>query len=200
MDVDDHIMLDLDGRPISMDTASDSEELAVATEAEPEENQDIPEFFFSQGVFSHTLVKSSKVLWIIPACIRSSTEKNDVIFVGEDSIQLKTYFQGRLEDINPQFFLDARILAAKSIGVVAEPETAIKTELSQKNSGPDQDIDMRNTPGQMLVLVLETSNIVFVHVAKGQNGNPTFSMVTRKLPAFGKRADQLGHHTAVDPM
>src|SRR5690242_9830543 len=65
------------------------------------------------GVLSRTVIHSPVIQWVLPARIRHP-DKNDVVFVGEDYIQIKELVEsGHLEDVVTKSDFDAKILAAK---------------------------------------------------------------------------------------
>ena len=74
------------------------------------------------GLLSRTLTRSPTFRWILPARIRHKN-KNDVVFVGEDFIQVKEYLSsGNLEDVATKADFGARIRAAKVLGPTQEPQ------------------------------------------------------------------------------
>lgn len=148
------------------------------------------------GIYTRTIVRSSVVKWILHAQIRHPG-CNDAVFVGEDYIEVKEVGQqGHLQTITTKADFDARITAAAVFNTNDEDtEADFLAEIKQERS---QD-DGRQCPPQLVVLTLDTDNLVFVALKYGDDGIPRFIQCIVPLPTFDRTLFQPGQHLAVDP-
>lgn len=148
----------------------------------------------SYGVYTKTLIRSPVVRWIIHARIRDQ-RFNDVIFVGDDFIQVKQVVaEGRLQDIAAKHDFDTHIRAAAVFRNEEDDFLAkVKTEHSTnclKDVGP---------PPQSLVLTLDSNDMVFLYLRTDRDtGTTAFVHQSMPIPAFDYIIFQPGEHLAVD--
>ena len=164
------------------------------------------------GVLTHTVVPSPVVKWILPARIRHE-KKDDVIFVREDSIQIKEFVQGRcwLQDVTVKSDFAATILSARLIGVErqAEPigqlDAADVFTRSESLSLGIETLDLeapQRIPPQILVMATESYTgryLLFIFASHGTDDQVRFISHRRALPDYGDHFRRLGMHLAVDP-
>lgn len=148
------------------------------------------------GVVTTSILPSPVVQFILHAKIRTA-DHNDVVFVGNHAIQLKEVKEeGHLDDIGTKRDFDARIRAAKTFSVAPS-----------ENDGPsfikhEDDAESANRiqlPPQLLVLTLDSRDIVFIYVRTDTNGRRHFVHQTFPMPTFDRMLFQPGEHLAVDP-
>ncbi|GAB7348970.1 hypothetical protein MBLNU459_g7953t1 [Dothideomycetes sp. NU459] len=153
----------------------------------------------SLGLLTKTLAGSPTIRWILPARIRHA-QKDDLIFVGEDFIHLKEISeQGHLHHVATKADFGCCIMSAKILGNIDEDtlQTHIKTEDEEMSDGFCSEAKL---PPQVLVLALESQQLVFVFASKDSSGNIQFDMASSiPLPVFTMPYQQLGKHLAVDP-
>ncbi|KAF9885804.1 hypothetical protein FE257_012386 [Aspergillus nanangensis] len=127
------------------------------------------------GLLSHTLIQSPIIQWILPARLRGK-HQNDVIFVGERSLQIKEAVSGvHLKEVTSKSDFDTQIMAAKVINV--------GTEL------PD-------VPPQILCLSLASKELVFLFYS---NKSAQFIHYRRPLPNDVSTFERFGRNIAVEP-
>jgi hypothetical protein len=143
------------------------------------------------GVYTRTVTRSPVVRWILSARIRSSAY-DDVIFIGEDFVQVKQLTETRnLVDIAVKKDFDARIRAAAVLDIdISSPddEDSIKKELGTVPG-----------PSQILVLTLDSNELLFIHVDHQDGKEPRFHHEARSIPSFARTILQPGAYLAVDP-
>ncbi|KAF2479555.1 mono-functional DNA-alkylating methyl methanesulfonate N-term-domain-containing protein [Neohortaea acidophila] len=148
------------------------------------------------GVLTRTVVRSPVVKCILQARIRSST-CNDVIFVGDDFIDVKEVrHQGHLEHVAAKANFDARIRAAKVFTIdplLDEDDIFVKLE----NGEPS--LDDRKLPPQCLAITLDSSELLFLYLRGDQETGFHFVHQSVPLPRYDKTIFQPGEHLAVDP-
>ncbi|KAL8793787.1 MAG: hypothetical protein Q9195_003617 [Heterodermia aff. obscurata] len=154
------------------------------------------------GVLTRTLVKSPVIKFIIPARIRDPSPKNDVIFVYNDSVEIKEVIikdtkdkraeSVYLKDIVDKADFDSSIRSARILGRTRQYET-VKDY---------QDIPSRpmKIPPQILALTLESSKVVFLCAFYDWGNHLRWLSSYRILPNHAQSySKQLGEHIAVDP-
>ncbi|KAK2787150.1 hypothetical protein FQN51_003444 [Onygenales sp. PD_10] len=148
------------------------------------------------GLLSRTIMPSPVIHWILPARLRQE-DKNDIVFVGENFIQIKELVPGgHLEDIITKSDFDTKILAAKVIGSVP---SILEIQLRQGTGGTPEKRPEDGYPPQILVLVLDSKELLFLYTEAGQSGRLEFTHVRRPLPADVSSLEDYGRHIAVDP-
>jgi hypothetical protein len=157
------------------------------------------------GILSRTITSSQAVRWILPARIRSPL-KNDVVFVGETSIQLKEFITTgptHLADVTAKLELQTEILAANVISAKLEPIPVLEATINQSgdeerfaiNGEPIQD----DHPAQILVLSTASSHLIFVYAHEQLDGSCHFVYAKREVVGGHRPALKLGRSLAVDP-
>ncbi|KAF2161159.1 hypothetical protein M409DRAFT_28487 [Zasmidium cellare ATCC 36951] len=150
------------------------------------------------GIYTRTIVRSPVIRWILHAQIRDA-RSNDAVFVGEDYLEVKEVGNnGHLQHIAVKSDFDARIIAAAVFNTNDDDDEAnflaqIKQEISQ---------DGMNTslgPPQLVVLTLDSGNLVFVALRPDEDGAWRFAQCIVPLPQYERRLFQPGQHLAIDP-
>ncbi|KAH0538052.1 hypothetical protein FGG08_005314 [Glutinoglossum americanum] len=180
----------------------------------------------NMGVLTKTLVRSPVVLWIIPARIRHE-DKNDVLFIGlmhaelyqEKFVQIRElHFDGHLRDIAIKTDFGSSIRHAQVFGTPRKPTTrgldaVIKKELEAgleavngsqswtRDKHGKAGLELPMVPPQILVLTLESADIVFLFAYHtiGPNSRVEFFTCQRSLPGGRSFLEKLGEIIAVDP-
>jgi hypothetical protein len=157
------------------------------------------------GVVSQTIATSSVVKWILPARIRSPA-KNDVVFVGETSIQLREFVTSgsmHLSEVTGRLdfqtsILEAKVLSAKLEAIPILEAIKHQTGASERFTFGGQPI-AEDHPAQILVLSTSTSHLVFVYAKQCYNGDTRFVYAKRHIMGDYFPATRLCRHLAVDP-
>jgi len=151
------------------------------------------------GFVSKTLIHSPAVNWICRARIRAKV-KNDIVLVGEDRLDLVTVLrEGNLSHVGTKAYHGRTIKAAATLGEATkyfEPDL-IKPE--------DDDMVMSGgasspMPPQMVVLALDTAELVFVFACDEFPGAITFRESFYPLPRIDSVLRTVGARLAIDPM
>ena len=157
------------------------------------------------GLLSQTISASSTVKWIIPARIRNAA-RNDVVFVGDTSIQLREFVTGSeayLTDVTGRFNFRTPILAAKVISATAEAipfleqvnRQTVEEERYVLGNNPLPD----DHPPQILVLSLASCELVFVYAQECHDGTVTFQWARKPVLSGVELPDKFSRHLAIDP-
>ncbi|MCJ1298534.1 hypothetical protein MMC08_001324, partial [Hypocenomyce scalaris] len=155
------------------------------------------------GILTRTLLRSPMVNWILPARIRHKN-KNDVLFIGRDSVEVKELSGDcHLEDVAVKSDFGSTIRSARVLGApVALPESygldaIIKSEeLDEMVLDADGPLQI---PPQILVLALESKMLVFLFAFYDRHDKIQYISSQRALPPQRSYLEQLGKHMAVDP-
>ena len=165
------------------------------------------------GVLVRTVIPSPLVRWIIPARIRHKN-KNDVIFVGDSSIEVKEYLGDSLRQVIAKDDFDFTIRAARVIGTPPIPLTTeepsgldaiIKEEEMEATSADSMELDVfasPEVPPQILVLAMESSlkdKLLFLFASYDSSHQIRFLSYEHPLLYHRRYAERLGKHVAVDP-
>ena len=168
------------------------------------------------ALLTRTLVRSPVLRSIHPAMIRHHT-KNDMVFVSEDTVQLKEAFQDyTMSTVLTESNFGSHIRIALVFNVTNPNQM---TEKSSRSDGVKVKIENEAAmtscrvgqtpikypaspylPPQILIVVLESSKVMFVYTTSGLSRHPEFSFTQKPLPYFSRRTHQLGEHIAVDPL
>ncbi|KAL4779616.1 mono-functional DNA-alkylating methyl methanesulfonate N-term-domain-containing protein [Aspergillus varians] len=147
------------------------------------------------GLLTHTLVSSPIIQWILPARLRSKSQ-NDVIFVGERTLQIKEAISGtHLEEVTSKSDFDAYIMAAKVINV----STELPWEAQMRLGSGDADATLklrRDLPPQVMVLSLASKELVFLYYSSIAS---QFIHYHRPLPSDVSTFERFGRNIAVEP-
>ncbi|KAL1957451.1 hypothetical protein VTO42DRAFT_6019 [Malbranchea cinnamomea] len=158
------------------------------------------------GLLSRTVVHSPMIQWVVPARIRRQG-RNDVVFVGENFIQIKELVSNRdlryLVEVTTKTDFDAKIIGAKAITV--RSETSLEEQMKLNAQGDNRDIEVaagineENLPAQILVLVLSSKELLFTYAVESADGRLEFVYSRRPLPADVSSLEEYGRHISVDP-
>jgi hypothetical protein len=142
------------------------------------------------GIYTRTVARSPVIRWIFNARIRSS-KYEDVVFVGEDFVQVKQLSRNcNLVDITIKHDFDARIRAASILDVDSVSQ--------DKAPFVKQELDSADCPLHILVLTLDSNDLVFLHVKENADQSKRFIHTARSIPAFARTIMQPGVHLAID--
>lgn len=153
----------------------------------------------SCGLLSHTVIPSPVIQWVLPARLRSR-HRHDVVVVGERHLQIKEALSDiHLEDVITKSDFGANIVAAKVIDVGAERSWETQMKLGSGNPTATANSDMQdNLPPQMLVLSLDSRELVFLYYSELDGGQ--FIHCHRPLPSDVSPFEKFGRNVKVDPM
>lgn len=155
------------------------------------------------GIVSQTLAPSPTVRWILPARIRSRLH-NDVVFVGENFVQLREFhYDGPLADVTARINLGSQILAAKVISADTEPIPFLEQVLDQQQETEryiirGQAID-DSLPPQILVATVASGHIIFLYAKEFSVGDVRFVYGRRAFLPQAVTGRSFGRQVAVDP-
>lgn len=162
------------------------------------------------GILSQSLHPSPTIRLIVPARIRSSTQ-NDVVFVGENFIQLREFLPtGQLAEITAKVDLGSQILSAKAISSRAwtQADRYIDEIIEQKLDSDYHDVkgspngvkgsENDNFPPQLLVVSTVACNVVFLFAQDRAPGVVEFVCAKRRLLADTSGEAEYLKHLAVD--
>ncbi|KAI1457541.1 hypothetical protein F4805DRAFT_173087 [Annulohypoxylon moriforme] len=164
------------------------------------------------GLLTKTVVESPVIRWVLPVQLRSAGY-NDVALIGDNCVQICELGPDRqLKDVIRKKDFGSRIRNAVVMGSPQytrkvnegnEDGTHIKTEDSDTemadtnnaNSGPRS--GNARLPPQLLVLMLERGDLIFLFLQQGPDGRWAFVSSTHRVP--GERLVSPGWHMAIDP-
>ena len=154
------------------------------------------------GVLTRTITRSPIYNWIIPARIRHK-DKNDVVCIGDNYIEIKelTAEDGHLRHVVMKADFASTIRAARVFGTARRPAVSGLDAIIKAES-EEMDLDERSgpkVPPQILVLALESKELVFLFAFDNEDGQVEFLTSHRPLPDQRSYLEQLGKHVAVDP-
>jgi hypothetical protein len=155
----------------------------------------------SLGILSRTVIETPFNSFILPANIRHRS-LNDVVFIGEQSLQLKEICDyGHLRPIATKSDFKGKILAARVFGdprkVEQSPDLQHTTVHRVKRHATAEDDD--TLPPDILVLTLSSRTLMFLWASQTQKAPATFQQKTVRLPGGRSRFDQPGPYLAIDP-
>ncbi|KAJ4193419.1 hypothetical protein NW755_003411 [Fusarium falciforme] len=158
------------------------------------------------GVLTRTLIESPVVHWVLPVWIRSRSH-NDVAFVGDHFVQISELRDdGQAHEVIRKADFGSRIRNALVLGTPPEggpdgtASSVIKTEdadiLMQDAPKPHEGNARQPLPPQLLVLILESSDMVFLFVR--ELPDHTLEFVTTKYES-PRNLKYLGYHFIINP-
>jgi len=151
------------------------------------------------GLVSKTLIHSPAVNWICRARIRAK-KKNDIVLVGDDRLDLMTVLrEGNLCHVGTKTYHGRTIRAAATLGEPMkhfEPELIKPEDDDEEMSGSDSS----PIPPQMVVLALDSAEVVFVFACEEPRGTISFRESFFPLPRTKYALSTIGARLAVDPM
>ncbi|RFU78399.1 thermotolerance [Trichoderma arundinaceum] len=160
------------------------------------------------GILSQTIVESPVVRWVLPVRLRSSTH-NDIAFIGEHFVQISELGRdGQVHDVLRKSDFGFRIRSAVVLGDSLEHGLdddlygiAVKQEppsspLSPGAHGISDGLRSRSLPPQLLVLILESCQLLFLFIREEAGQKLEFCVTSYENP---KLLPYMGYHLAVDP-
>ncbi|KZM22727.1 nucleic acid binding [Ascochyta rabiei] len=158
------------------------------------------------GILSRTVLPSPLFKFILPATIRHK-DLNDIVLVGEDSIQLvQIHDYGRLRHAATKSDFSGRILTSRVFGdaraVHISGSVGIplpKAQNMHRGTRSTNRSENHMLPPEVAVLTLSSRTLVFLWAQHSAAGKPVFRQKTVRLPAGSSRFDRLGQYLATDP-
>ncbi|KAL6858489.1 mono-functional DNA-alkylating methyl methanesulfonate N-term domain-containing protein [Trichoderma novae-zelandiae] len=160
------------------------------------------------GILTQTIVESPVVRWVLPVRLRSGTH-NDIAFIGEHFLQISQLGRdGQVHDVLRKSDFGFRIRNAVVLGdslehgLDDEPYgVTVKSEppsspLSPGAPGIFHGLRSRSLPPQLLVLMLESCQLLFLFVRERPDQTLEFVITTYENPRL---LPYLGYQLAVDP-
>lgn len=148
------------------------------------------------GLLTKTVVHSPVVHWILPARIRSK-DYNDVAFVGDDFVHIKQLTEHyHLDVVASDYAFDARIRAAKVFSIRREEPNE---DLFIKDEFGRDDAADRDDPSQLLVLSLDSNELLFLYLESDGFGSYRFVHQSCPVPTFDRVLSQPGEYLAISP-
>ncbi|KAI9880096.1 MAG: hypothetical protein M1830_005341 [Pleopsidium flavum] len=154
------------------------------------------------GILTRTITRSPLYNWIIPARIRHK-DKNDVVCIGDNFIEIKELLadDGHLQDVITKADFGSTIRTARVFGTARKPavpglDAFIKRESEEMELDTPRE---QEVPPQILVLTLESKELVFLFAFEDGHGQVKFIASHRPLPDQRSYLEQHGKHVAVDP-
>ncbi|OTB00057.1 hypothetical protein M426DRAFT_15804 [Hypoxylon sp. CI-4A] len=163
------------------------------------------------GLLTRTIVESPVIRWVLPVQLRSS-RYNDVALIGDHCVQICELGRDRqLQHVVKKKDFGSRI---RNAVVMGSPQYFRKASESTEDAhiktedGDTEIPDMGTTmpgvrgvnsllPPQLLVLVLERGDLVFLFLQQGPARSWVFVSSTHSIP--GERLVYPGFHLAIDP-
>ncbi|KAM3473785.1 hypothetical protein MY5147_004592 [Beauveria neobassiana] len=161
------------------------------------------------GVLTKTVVESPITKWILPLSIRS-TKQQDLAFIGEHFVQISELGKdGQIHEVIRKNGFGPRIRNAVVLGVGSDYgiiNGSLAVRVKSEDGSPQlhqaiaEPLDSPTThhaiPPQVLVLILENGDAVFLFLRKGPDSTIEFVLSNYKLP---RSVPYIGFHLAVDP-
>ncbi|KAF5025461.1 hypothetical protein F66182_2437 [Fusarium sp. NRRL 66182] len=158
------------------------------------------------GILSRTLIESPVVHWVLPAWLRSRSH-NDIAFVGDRFVQISELRDdGQVHEIIRKTDFGTRIRNATVLGALSEggpdgtTSALVKpedTDVAMRDVVNPDEADVRHAlPPQLLVLMLETGDAVFLFIRERAHGTLEFVTTRCESP---KNLQFLGFHLSIDP-
>ncbi|QUC16709.1 uncharacterized protein UV8b_00950 [Ustilaginoidea virens] len=159
------------------------------------------------GILSRTIVESPIVHWILPVRLRSE-DYNDIAFIGDHFVQISELRgDGQVHEVARKSDFGSRIRGAVVLGdsfqhgLADDDQANVSKSEDQDTLMPDVlDADCsprsRTLPPQLLVLMLESGDIVYIFLRSGQDSSYDFVLNRHRSP---KNFSCLGFHLSVDP-
>ncbi|KAI0828438.1 hypothetical protein F5Y06DRAFT_290978 [Hypoxylon sp. FL0890] len=161
------------------------------------------------GLLTRTVVESPVIRWVLPVQLRSA-RYNDVALIGDHSIQICELGRDRqLQDVVRKSDFGSRIRNAVVMGTpqysrkVSEDGSHVKvenddTEMADLGTTAPSSRDANSgLPPQVLVLILEQGDLIFLFLKQRPNRTWVFVSSTHKVS--GQRLVYPGFHMAIDP-
>lgn len=150
------------------------------------------------GIFTQTVLPSPVIQWILPARLRNK-HHNDVVFVGQQRIQIKQAAPGGyLEEVTEKTDFGGSIVQAKVLDV--STQLSWEPQLRTDDFPAGKEIDpaiLDDLPSQILVITLDLKQILFLCCSRSARN--TFITFRRPLPVNVSLPEKFGRHVSVDP-
>ncbi|KAF2010468.1 hypothetical protein BU24DRAFT_58917 [Aaosphaeria arxii CBS 175.79] len=157
------------------------------------------------GLMSRTLFPSTLVKFILSASIRKG-QRNDVVFVGENSVHLyEIHDHGHLHHIASKSDFKGSILAARRFGAPVKTAVSPRQGMSiKKTDTQDRQESTRSDhadamPPEAIILTLTSRRLVLLWTEQNAAGETVFRQKFVRLPAGSSMHDTPGAFLAVDP-
>ncbi|KAM0438853.1 hypothetical protein ACHAPT_001614 [Fusarium lateritium] len=158
------------------------------------------------GILTRTLIESPIVHWVQPVWLRSRSN-HDIAFVGDHFVQISELRDdGQVHEVIRKADFGSRIRNALVLGTPPDggpdgtTSGVTKTEdtdiVMQDASNPRETNAHQSLPPQLLVLILESCDVVFLFVR--ELPGHTLEFVTTKYES-PKNLKFLGYHFAINP-
>ncbi|XWW95079.1 hypothetical protein V2A60_003030 [Cordyceps javanica] len=161
------------------------------------------------GVLTRTVVESPVTRWILPLSIRSSKQQ-DIAFIGDHFVQISELGKdGQIHEVVRKSGFGPRIRNAVVLGVGPDSgmiNGALAVQIKSENGSPqshqstgephDSSRPHRGIPPQVLVLMLENGDAVFLFIRERPDSTVEFVVSKHQLPRL---IPYIGYHLAVDP-
>ncbi|KAH9908606.1 mono-functional DNA-alkylating methyl methanesulfonate N-term-domain-containing protein [Xylariomycetidae sp. FL2044] len=159
------------------------------------------------GLLTRTIIDSPIIRWILPAQVRSR-RYNDVALIGDYAVQIRNLTHDeQLEHVAVKKDFGSRIRNAVVMGrsdsedIPAHLKTeGNDSEFMDVDSSKTEDAHANNSadfPPQLLILVLESGELVFLCLLQNSDGRWSFMSITR--PIAPQRLVYPGFRMAIDP-
>ncbi|WKT41625.1 Cleavage/polyadenylation specificity factor, A subunit, N-terminal [Fusarium oxysporum f. sp. vasinfectum] len=148
------------------------------------------------GILSRTIIESPVVHWILPVCLRSRSH-NDIAFIGDRFVQISELRDdGQVHEVIRKADFGTRIRNAIVLGGPPKGDIPGAAAASIKTEDADVPMKDRVLPPQLLVLMLETGDAVFLFIQERLDGTLRFVATTFQSP---RNLQFLGYHFSIDP-
>lgn len=148
------------------------------------------------GILTRTLIQSPVTHWLLHGRIRHRSF-NDVLFVGDDIVHVREIgANGHLEHIATKDDFDAHIRAAAVLCIDTDAQDEEDFLVKQEPLWGDS--ADRIVPSDLLVLTLDTNELVFLYLDISNAESPIFIQQSPPLPTFDRTLFQPGEHLAID--
>ncbi|RBR22795.1 uncharacterized protein FIESC28_04358 [Fusarium coffeatum] len=154
------------------------------------------------GILSRTIIESPVVHWVLPVWLRSRSH-NDLAFIGDRFVQISELREdGQVHEVIRKADFGTRIRNAIVLGAPPDGTCVGITKVEDPDVAMQDDArayqtDVHHTlPPQLLVLMLETGDAIFLFIRERADG--TLEFVTTKYES-PKNLQFLGYHLSIDP-
>ena len=154
------------------------------------------------GILSRTINTSPTIRWILPARLRSERH-NDVVFVGENAIELREFLpDGQMADAIARYDVGAQIVAAKVLSPKVK-EISILDQIIKQDQDEDPSMlsghPSQPSPHELLVITTAAGEVIFLYVANLVQGKVDFIHARKGCFADVSLLEKYGNHLAIDP-
>ncbi|KAI9705342.1 MAG: hypothetical protein M1820_005172 [Bogoriella megaspora] len=166
------------------------------------------------GLLSRTIIRSPLINHILSAFLRSENQ-SDVVFVGEDFIHVKEFRADTLHHVATKADFGCRIWAAKVLGVpphrkrntdtlsdlALKPDEGVLGFEKEKLENDPMELDEHadRLPPQILMLTLETQELMFLFLRQAPDGKATLRTINVPYQTPADHLEALGKCIASHP-